>query len=143
MAFLYFSAFLTRIGPFLSCIAAPSKFIGRPVDKDFWGTRTQHIVGVAGCLAITDHASQQILGQWLGRPLCFAKSPATFVAHTFFFIFSGVTLYCAGDAVFNPYHKNRMEVFKGEYFAAIMSQSSHLLNFELFFVFQATSTAVR
>ena len=89
-----------------------NQFIGRPVDKDFWGTRTQHIVGVAACLAVTDHTSQHFFGRWLGRPLCFAKSPATFVAHTFLFIFSGVALYCAGDAAFNPYHEKRSEELK-------------------------------
>ena len=80
-----------------------NKFIDRPVDKDFWGTRTEHIVGVAAALAVADHASQNLFGRYLGRPLCFAKSPAAFVAHTFFFIFSGVAVYCAGDAAFNPY----------------------------------------
>jgi hypothetical protein len=81
-----------------------NKFLGREVDQNFWGTRTQHIVGVAACLALTDHASQSVFAKSLGRPLCFAKSPATFVAHTFLFIFSGVVIYVAGDAAFNPLH---------------------------------------
>ena len=89
-----------------------NQFIGRPVDKDFWGTRTQHIVGVAACLAVTDHASQAVFSKYLGRPLCFAKSPAAFVAHTFFFIFGGVAMYCAGDAALNPYHENRSQELK-------------------------------
>ena len=76
--------------------------LGRPVDRQFWGTRTQHIVGVAACLAVTDHMSQAAFTKYLGKPLCFAKSPAAFVAHTFLFIFGGVTLYVAGDAAFNP-----------------------------------------
>jgi len=84
-----------------------NQFIGRPIDQPFWGTRTQHIVGVAGCLAVTDHASQHLFGKYLGRPLCFAKSPAAFVAHTFFFIFGGVAIYCAGDAALNPAHEGR------------------------------------
>jgi hypothetical protein len=81
-----------------------NKLISRPVDNNFWGTRTQHIVGVAACLAATDHASQAFFSKNFlgGRSLCFAKSPATFVAHTFFFIFTGVTIYVAGDAAFNP-----------------------------------------
>jgi hypothetical protein len=81
-----------------------NQFLGRPVENPFWGTRTQHIVGVAACLAATDHASQAYFSKfWLGgKSLCFAKSPATFVAHTFFFIFSGVTLYVGADAYFNP-----------------------------------------
>jgi len=93
-----------------------NRFIGREVDQEFWGTRTQHIVGVAGCLAITDHASQAIYSKLFKKELCFAKSPAAFVAHTFLFIFSGVTLYCAGDAAFNPNHKDedRMTTFKSE-----------------------------
>ena len=110
-----------------------NKLIGREVDKKWWGTRTEHIVGVAGCLAVTDHASQgyllsfhiyytiytiylhlyvytytyRIFSKYLGRPLCFAKSPGPFVAHTFFFIFAGVLVYVAGDAALNPFHKVR------------------------------------
>ena len=96
---------------FLFCVFARqmdygyfNMLLGREVDRAFWGTRTQHIVGVAACLAVTDHLSQRILSKAMlgGQPLCFAKSPATFVAHTFFFIFTGVTLYVAGDAAYNP-----------------------------------------
>jgi hypothetical protein len=50
-----------------------NKLIGREVDQAFWGTRTEHIVGVAACLAVTDHASQRVLSSYLGRELCFAK----------------------------------------------------------------------
>ena len=91
-----------------------NSFIGREVDQPFWGTRTQHIIGVAGCLAITDHTSQALFQKVFKKELCFAKSPAAFVAHTFLFIFSGVTLYCAGDAALNPNHKeeDRMTTFK-------------------------------
>jgi hypothetical protein len=102
-------------------------FIGRPVDKDFWGTRTEHIVGVAAALAVTDHASQNIVSKFFlgGKPLSFATAPAAFVAHTFFFIFTGVTAYVAADAAFNPYHTGegrRMQEFKsGTYSSAIGS----------------------
>lgn len=90
-----------------------NQFLGREVGENFWGTRTQHIVGVAGCLALTDHTSQALFQKVLNKELCFAKSPAAFVAHTFFFIFSGVTLYVAGDAAFNPNHEGkRLEEFK-------------------------------
>lgn len=82
-----------------------NSFIGREVAQNWWGTRTEHIVGVAGCLALTDHTSQHFFGKYLGRPLCFAKSPATFVGHTFLFIFGGVAIYCAGDAALNPLHE--------------------------------------
>jgi hypothetical protein len=89
-----------------------NSFISREVDQAWWGTRTEHIVGVAACLAVTDHVSQNIFSQYLGRSLCFAKSPAAFVAHTFLFIFSGVAVYCAGDAALNPAHEgHRMEEF--------------------------------
>ncbi len=50
-----------------------NKLIGREVDQPFWGTRTEHIVGVAACLAVTDHASQKVFSSYLGRELCFAK----------------------------------------------------------------------
>lgn len=100
-----------------------NSLIGREVDRAWWGTRTQHIIGVAATLAITDHASQNIFSKYLGRPLCFAKSPAAFVAHTFFFIFSGVTLYVAADSAFNPDLKNnRTKSFlEGTYSSAIGS----------------------
>ena len=90
-----------------------NQFIDRPVDSLFWGTRTQHIVGVAACLAVTDHASQAAFGKYLGQSLCFAKSPAAFVAHTFIFIFGGVALYVAGDAALNLDIANdkRMDAF--------------------------------
>ena len=92
-----------------------NSFLGRPVNENWWGTRTEHIVGVAACLAVTDHASQAAFSKYLGRPLCFAKSPAAFVAHTFAFIFSGVAIYCAADSAFNPAHEGkRMNTFKGE-----------------------------
>jgi hypothetical protein len=102
-----------------------NKFLGRPVDRDFWGTRTQHIVGVAACLALTDHASQHVFSKYLGRPLCFAKSPAAFVAHTFLFIFSGVTLYVAGDAAFNPdLEGHRMEALKEGTYCSYVGSST-------------------
>lgn len=90
-----------------------NQFIDRPVDKAFWGTRTQHIIGVAACLAVTDHASQAAFGKYMGRPICFASSPAAFVAHTFVFIFAGVALYVAGDSAWNPDipDDKRMEAF--------------------------------
>lgn len=93
-----------------------NKVIGREVDNKWWGTRTEHIVGVAACLAVTDHASSHVFSKYLGRPLCFAKSPAAFVAHTFIFIFAGVLGYCGLDAAFNPLHEEgkRMESFKGD-----------------------------
>jgi hypothetical protein len=77
-------------------------------------------------LAITDHLSQNIFSRYLGRPLCFAKSPAAFVAHTFFFIFTGVTMYVAGDAAFNPdLEGHRMEAFKeGTYSSYIGSNTA-------------------
>lgn len=93
-----------------------NRLIGREVGEEFWGTRTQHIVGVAGCLALTDHASQAVFGNILKKELCFAKSPAAFVAHTFLFIFAGVTIYVGGDAALNPNHKDgeRLATFKEE-----------------------------
>jgi hypothetical protein len=101
-------------------------FLGRPVDRQFWGTRTQHIIGVAACLAVTDHVSQAAFAKYLGKPLCFAKSPAAFVAHTFLFIFGGVTLYVAGDAAFNPdLEGQRMKAMKeGTYSSYVGSNTA-------------------
>mmetsp|Transcript_13659 Transcript_13659/g.26127 ORF Transcript_13659/g.26127 Transcript_13659/m.26127 type:complete len:229 (+) Transcript_13659:122-808(+) len=84
-----------------------NQFLNRPVDQNWWGTRTQHIVGVAAALAVTDHTSQAIFTRALGKPLSFAAHPAAFVAHTFFFIFTGVALYCAHDAAYNPLHEGQ------------------------------------
>ena len=107
-----------------------NKYLDRPVDQQFWGTRTEHIVGVAAALAVTDHTSQAICSKYLGQSLCFTRSPATFVAHTFFFIFTGVTAYVAADAAFNPLIKEekKMDAFaSGTYSSAIgkWSRSHH------------------
>jgi hypothetical protein len=102
-----------------------NQFIGREVDQAFWGTRTEHIVGVAACLAVTDHTSQSIFSKYLGRPLCFAKSPATFVAHTFLFIFSGVAIYCGLDAAFNPtLEGRRTEEFKSGLYSTYIGSNT-------------------
>jgi hypothetical protein len=83
------------------------------------------VVGVAGCLAITDYASQAIFAKALKKPLCFAKSPAAFVAHTFLFIFSGVTMYVGADAALNPAHENkRLAVFKEETYASYVGSNT-------------------
>jgi hypothetical protein len=99
---------------------ALNKVIGREVNQNFWGTRTQHIFGVAAVLTVADHASQAIFSRYLGRALCFAKSPATFVAHTVIFIFSGVTVYVGIDSAVNPLieDKKRGEVFVSETYAS-------------------------
>ena len=82
-------------------------------------------VGVAGCLAVTDHASQAMFAKVLKKPLCFGKSPGAFVAHTFFFIFTGVTLYVGADAALNPHHKGkRMETFKEETYASYVGSNT-------------------
>ena len=61
----------------------------------------------------------------LKKPLCFAKSPGAFVAHTFFFIFTGVTLYVGADAVLNPSHEGkRMETFKDETYASYVGSNT-------------------
>ena len=102
-----------------------NQLIGREVDKPFWGTRTEHIVGVAGCLAIADHASQKMFARRLGQELCFAKNPAAFVAHTFLFIFAGVTVYCAGDAALNPAHEGRrMDVLKEDVYCTYVGSNT-------------------
>ena len=37
---------------------AANQLIGREIDSKWWGTRIEHIVGVAACLAVVDHFSQ-------------------------------------------------------------------------------------
>ena len=41
---------------------AANQLIGREVDSKWWGTRIEHIVGVAACLALVDHFSQGFFG---------------------------------------------------------------------------------
>jgi len=93
-----------------------NRLVKREVGEKWWGTRTEHIVGVAGCLAVTDYASQAIFKNILQKPLSFASSPAAFVAHTFFFIFTGVTIYVGADVALNPNYAEgtRMATFKEE-----------------------------
>jgi len=94
-------------------------------DNYFWGTRTEHIIGVAGCLAITDHTSQSLFKSIYKKELCFAKSPTAFVAHTFFFIFTGVTLYVAGDSLLNPAHESkRYQEFKDGTYASYVGSNT-------------------
>ena len=76
--------------------------LGREVGEDWWGTRTEHIVGVAAGLAVLDHFSQGFFGALLGESLSFAAAPGVFIAHTFAFIFSGVALYVLYDSAMNP-----------------------------------------
>lgn len=102
-----------------------NQFLGREVAESFWGTRTEHIVGVAACLAVTDHVSQSIFGRALGKPLAFCTSPGAFVAHTFLFIFAGVTLYVAGDAALNPAHEGRrMEELKSGTYSSYVGSNT-------------------
>ena len=61
----------------------------------------------------------------LKKPLCFAKSPAAFVAHTFLFIFSGVTLYVGVDATLNPAHEGKcLETFKEETYSSYVGSNT-------------------
>ena len=109
-----------------------NKLLGRTNDvtsgggENFWGTRTEHILGVAGCLAITDHTSQSLFKSIYKKELCFAKSPTAFVAHTFFFIFTGVTIYVAGDAYFSPLHpdEKRFQEFKDGTYASYVGSNT-------------------
>jgi hypothetical protein len=74
---------------------------------------------------VTDHASQQQFSKFLGRPLCFAKSPAAFVAHTFLFIFSGVALYSGLNSVFNPAHEgHRFEELKSNLYSTYIGANT-------------------
>ncbi|GMH67261.1 hypothetical protein TrST_g7386 [Triparma strigata] len=85
---------------------AVNQLLGREVDSQFWGTRTQHIFGVAACLAATDHGSQALFSKFLGtKNFSFARHPAAFVGHTVGFIGIGVMIYVGVDAVANPSHK--------------------------------------
>lgn len=93
-----------------------NKFLGREVkdgDSEFWGTRNEHIVGVAAALALTDYASQAAWKSIEGKAISFASHPGKFLVHTYVFIAAGVALYCGADALFNPHYasQNRFDVF--------------------------------
>ena len=79
-----------------------NQLIGRKVDTKIWGTRLEHIIGVAAALAIADHSSSSIFEKFLGKAISFGDTPAAFIAHTFFFIFFGVVLYAASKLLYAP-----------------------------------------
>ena len=101
---------------------ALNQLLGREVESQFWGTRTQHIVGVAACLAATDHGSQALFQRYLRcKNFCFAKHPREFVVHTVGFIGVGVLAYCAGDSLLNPAidDKKRFENLREESYRTV------------------------
>ena len=71
--------------------------LSRRTNTKIWGTRLEHILGVAATLAITDHGSAVLFEKYLGKTISFESTPAAFVVHTFFFIFVGVALFVAGE----------------------------------------------
>ncbi|GEM_PF-5287910 len=110
---------------------------GREIDQKFWGTRTEHIVGVAGALALTDHASQYLFNRNFkkagltlasGRPLTlsYANTPDQFLKHTFGFIAAGVGLYCVADAVLNPLYEgqSRGDVLKKNLYGTVRGSAT-------------------
>eukprot|EP00979_Chaetoceros_neogracilis_P012478 scaffold3337_cov256-Chaetoceros_neogracile.AAC.12 len=99
--------------------------IGRKVSETFWGTRTEHIIGVAAALAVADHGSAAVFQNILGKAISFADTPAAFVAHTFFFIFFGVIFYAGVDAISNPGNAGkRMTTFKEEIYHTYVGTNS-------------------
>ena len=88
-----------------------NRLCGQEVYNNIWGTRTEHILGVAACLALSDHTSQHLFSRYLGQSLCFAKSPAAFVAHTFLFIFSGVGAYVAVESAIRRSSNGSIQVW--------------------------------
>lgn len=99
--------------------------IGRKIDKKIWGTRLEHILGVAAALAVTDHSSSAIFEKYLGEAISFSSTPAAFVAHTFFFIFAGVALFVGVGAAFNPANAGaRFSNFKEEAYNTYVGTNS-------------------
>jgi hypothetical protein len=89
-----------------------NKVMGRKVGKHFWGTRSEHIVGVAASLAVADHGSVAIFQNFLGKAFSFAETPAAFIAHTFFSIYFGVILYAAGTSRFRQLRSFLLDFFQ-------------------------------
>ena len=106
-----------------------NRVLGRatsPKHENWWGTRTEHIVGVAAGLTVTDYASRAAFGAGLrgvygpAAELTFKAAPKAFLVHTFAFIAAGVALYCGYDAMFNPQHEgHRMKVFQENLYATV------------------------
>jgi len=103
-----------------------NKFIGREADQVFWGTRTSHIVGVAAGLALLDEFSEGFFGVLLGEDLSFAATPGGFVAHTVFFIYTGVAVWVLVASAFDPgiAPAERWSAFMGEAYATYIGASA-------------------
>eukprot|EP00967_Tisochrysis_lutea_P089256 scaffold127004_cov30-Tisochrysis_lutea.AAC.1 len=103
-----------------------NRLLGRQVGRNWWGTRAEHIVGVAICLAFVDHLSQGVFEHYLGEPLEFETNPAAFVAHTWAFIYSGVALFTLFTSVLNPNvaDGHRWQEFKQEAYASYVGANT-------------------
>jgi len=102
-----------------------NSIISRKTNTKIWGTRLEHILGVAATLAITDHGSAALFEQYLGKAISFEATPAAFVAHTFLFIFVGVAAFVAVGAAFNPANAgNRMAAFKEDVYSTYVGTNS-------------------
>eukprot|EP00741_Cyanophora_paradoxa_P015751 tig00020904_g15206.t1 len=98
-----------------------NRLIGRPVDNEFWGTKSQHILAIAAPLAVIDHLSidlwQKKLLPAMGikAPFSFAGTPGPFIIHLITFAYGGIMAYVAWDSAFNPKHEGkRWEAFSSK-----------------------------
>ncbi|MBI2082027.1 MAG: hypothetical protein HYT76_00510 [Deltaproteobacteria bacterium] len=98
--------------------------LGRDMYEPFWGTRLQHLVGIAGSLTLTEHVSSSIFSFFLRKAKILKatedifkihKTPLSYLLHNFISVFLGVFIYCSLDALFNPLYKKegeRMETWE-------------------------------
>lgn len=85
-----------------------NKVLGREVKNEWWGTRLEHIVGIALPLAICDHASIDLWNKVLlrkcgyapGTVLSFAGTPGPLLIHGFVFAISGIMIYIVSCIIY-------------------------------------------
>ncbi|KAI9025531.1 hypothetical protein DFJ74DRAFT_705026 [Hyaloraphidium curvatum] len=90
-----------------------NRALGRPVNNEWWGTRSQHIFTIALPLSICDHLSLDMWNKWLlpkwgiQGPLSWKFTPTPMMYHNVSFAITGIMLYVAHDAYFNPLHEGK------------------------------------
>jgi hypothetical protein len=71
-----------------------NRVLGRPVNSEWWGTRAEHVLGIAWPLALADHLSIDLwnkvllprLGYAPGTMLSLAATPGPLLIHGFTYV---------------------------------------------------------
>lgn len=71
-----------------------NRFLGREVNNEWWGTRAEHVLGIALPLALADHMSIDMWNKYLlprlgfKGPLTFTGTPGPFLVHAFTYAYA-------------------------------------------------------